>query len=654
MPHCSGVLTVSISFGSLRSAVVVLLFPIAVYAEVVGGSIRGMVTDSSGAPIRGAVVILRNTETGTERPLMTADNGRYSAPSLSVGRYDLLVSSAGFSSQQRSGVVLTVGQSESVDIKLSVGSIAQDVNVDGAPSTVNLSTQQTSGLIDSRQVKELPLNGRSYDQLITLNPGTVNYTGQRSGGVGTSNSSVGNMFAVSGRRPQDNVFLLNGIEYTGASLINVTPGGTSGQLLGIDAIREFNVVSDTYSAAYGKRDGAQVSIVTTSGTNKLHGDVYEFVRNSFFDARNYFDRGYIPEFQRNNYGAALGGPIKRDKLFLFGNYEGFRQNLGLSLVTLVPDDQARQGFLPNSKGVETATPLNPISAKLFNLWPKQNGPEVLNNGMPTGIAQSFNTAQQKVREDFGTTRFDANLTANDLLFAVYTIDDSSAHTPTQNPYSLVDEYLREQVFSLQEQHVFSPQLLNTARVGLSRASFLFLGSVPQDIQADTPTCAPGKPTGAIVIAGSTASNGASSITTAGANVGANNAITRTLYTFDDHIFYTFGRHQIEAGVWLQRLQSNDNLAQNQYGQASFASLATFFTGTIKTYTYAPAPTELGWRALFANAYIEDTIRLTTRVEVRAGFRSETSNGWSESHGRAAVNTSTTLLLSTIPSVKPNA
>lgn len=644
----------SISFRTLRSAVLILLFPIANYAQVIGGSIGGIVTDSSGAAIRGAVVILRNTETGTERTLITADDGRYSAPSLPVGRYDLVVSSPGFGSQQRSGVVLTVGQSESVDVKLSVGSVAQNVAVDGAPGTVNLSTQQTSGLIDSRQVKELPLNGRSYDQLITLNPGAVNYTGQRSGGVGTSNSSVGNMFAVSGRRPQDNLFLLNGIEYTGASLINVTPGGTSGQLLGIDAVREFNVVSDTYSAAYGKRDGAQVSIVTTSGTNKWHGDVYEFVRNSFFDARNYFDLGRIPEFQRNNYGAALGGPIKRDKIFLFGNYEGFRQNLGLSLVTLVPDDQARQGFLPNSKGVETATPLNPISAKLFNLWPRQNGPEVLNNGMRTGIAQSFNTAQQKVREDFGTTRLDANLTGNDLLFAVYTIDDSSAHTPTQNPYSVVDEYLREQVFSLQEQHVFSPQLLNTARVGLSRASFLFLGSVPQDIQADTPTFAPGKPTGAIVIAGSTASNGASSITTAGANVGANNAIVRTLYTFDDHIFYTVGKHQIEAGIWLQRLQSNDNLAQNQYGQASFASLVTFFTGTIKTYTYAPAPTELGWRSLFVNAYLEDTIRLTPRVEVRAGFRSETSSGWSESQGRAGVYTSRNGVLNTIPSVQSNA
>ena len=214
-------------------------------------------------------------------------------------------------------------------------------------------------------MKELPLNGRSYDELLTLNPATVNYTGQRSGGIGTSNSSVGSMFSVSGRRPQDNLFLLNGIEYTGASLINVTPGGTSGELLGVDAVREFNVVSDTYGASYGKRDGAQISIVTTSGTNKLHGTGFEFLRNSALDSRNYFDQARIPEFQRNQFGGSLGGPVRKDKLFLFGNYEGFRQNWGLSDVTLVPDNEARQGYVPNAAGVEQHVGVNAAVAPLF-------------------------------------------------------------------------------------------------------------------------------------------------------------------------------------------------------------------------------------------------------------------------------------------------
>ncbi len=631
----------SIHFYSTRSIVLLLMVPIGVHAQVVGGLIGGLVTDVSGRAVSGARVSIRNTETGTERALVTGSNGRYSAPSLSVGRYDVTVTGDGFSTQKRSGVVITVSQSNQVDVTLSPGSIAQNVIVSASQPVINMSTQQTAGLVDERQVKQLPLNGRSYDQLITLNPGAVNYTNQRSGGIGTSNSSVGNMFAVSGRRPQDNLFLLNGIEYTGASLINVTPGGTSGQLLGVAAVREFNVISGTYSAAYGKRDGAQISVVTASGSDQLHGSVYEYLRNSYFDARNYFDPVHIPAFQRNNFGASAGGPIKHNKVFLFGNYEGYRQTLGVSDVTFVPDNASR------AKAVASVRPL-------LNLWPVANGPELTLDGAETGIAEAFSSPTQHIREDFGTTRLDTNLTTNDLLFGVYTVDDSTANTPTQNPYSLIDESLREQVFSLQEQHVFSPRLLNTVRFGFSRASFYFAGSLPADVQAVTSTFIAGRPTGAVVIAGSTASNGASQITTAGANVGADNAITRNLFTLDDHVFYSLGSHQIEAGIWLQRLQSNDNLAQDQYGQASFVSLSSFLAGTIKTFTYVPQPTELGWRTLFANAYLEDTFHLGVRVEVRAGFRSESSTGWSESQGRAGIYNFVNGVIDTKPTVQANA
>ena len=646
----------ALTFASFFSTAAVSVTTRSACAQVVGGTITGTVQDATGAIIPGTRVVVHNDDTGTERTLTTDANGRFSAPSIPVGDYTVSAQTTGFAPYKRNGVQLTVGQSLDVPIKLAVVG-SETVTVNEALPTVNTSTEQTSGLIDSRQIKNLPLNGRSYDQLITLNPGTVNYTQQRSGGVGTSNSSVGNMFAVAGRRPQDNLFLLNGIEYTGASLINNTPGGTSGQLLGIDGVREFNVVSDTYSAAYGKREGAQISIVTNSGTNQVHGSAYEFLRNSYFDSRNYFDQPRIPEFQRNDFGGALGGPLRKNKLFLFGNYEGYRQNLGLSDVTLVPDNEARAGYLPNAAGVETKTTVNPAAASLLNLWPVQNGPELYTttNGQSaaTGIAEAFSSPEQHIREDFGTTRFDANLTPNDLFFAVYTVDDSDAHTPTQDPYSLIDEYLREQVLSAQEQHVFSPRLLNTVRFGFSRASFQFLGSVPANIQADTTTFVPGKPTGAVVIAGSTASNGASQITTAGANTGANNEIARNLFTFDDHIFYTRGKHQIEAGVWLQRLQSNDNLAQDQYGQASFASLQTFLAGTIKTFTVVPNPTELNWRSLFAAAYLEDTYHVTPRLEVRAGFRSEDSSGWNEAQGRAGVYTFTNGIINTNPITSAN-
>ena len=266
-----------------------------VWSQVVGGSISGTVRDGSGAAIAGATVEIRNTETGSTRVLTSDDGGRYAAPSVPIGTYSVSAARQGFSTLTKTGIRLVVGQSAEIDLLLAVGQVQQEVTVAAVPATVQVSTQQTSGLVDERQVKELPLNGRSDHELMTLNPAIVNYSTERSGGIGTSNSAVGNMFAVSGHRPQDNLFLLNGIEYTGASEINVTPGGTSGQLLGVDAVREFNVVTDTYGAEYGKRTGGQVSIVTASGTNKLHGTAFAFLRNSAFDARNYFDQADIPD-----------------------------------------------------------------------------------------------------------------------------------------------------------------------------------------------------------------------------------------------------------------------------------------------------------------------------------------------------------------------
>jgi hypothetical protein len=607
-------------------------------AQMVGGTIVGDVVDPASSPVSHAQVVIRNQETGSERRLLTEDGGIFSAPSIPVGVYTVSVEKDGFAPLERTGIALTVGQSVRLHLSLNLGDVKESITVVDKPAVVDTSTLQTQGLIDQRQVKELPLNGRSFDQLIQLNPASVSYTTQRSGGVGSSNSSVGNMYSVSGRRPQDNLFLLNGIEYTGASLINVTPGGTSGQLLGVEAVREFNVVSDTYGANYGKRTGAQISIVTTSGSNQLHGSAYEFVRNSALDARNYFDQGLVPPFERNNFGGALGGPVRHDKVFAFGNYEGYRQSLSLSDVSLVPDATSR---------AMAAASVKPLLA----LWPVANGPELLNaNGSSSGIAKAFSNPQQQVREDFGTTRVDTNLTQNDLLFGVYTVDDSDANTPSQNPDSTIYERLREQVLSAQEQHVFSSSLLNTARFGYSRAAYEFTGHAP----ASVPGWITNQPIGAIVIAGSTASNGASQITQAGANTGSNNQAVRNLFTMDDHVFWTRGRHQVEIGGWLQRLQSNDNLAQNQYGQASFSTLNNFLAGKVATFTVVPAATELNWRSLFGAAYLEDAWKVTPRLELRAGFRSESSDGWNEAHGRASNYGFTRGVINTNPSVGSSA
>ncbi|MGI9075080.1 MAG: carboxypeptidase regulatory-like domain-containing protein [Bryobacteraceae bacterium] len=545
---------------------VALVLGISLWGQVVGASLFGTVRDESGSAIPGASVIVKNLETGALRKLLTDEAGRYAAPSISIGRYEVQAEKQGFAAQVKTGIDLLVGQNTTVDLVLTVGQIRQVVTVEEPVPTVDLSTQDTSGVVNERQVKQLPLNGRSYDGLLMLNPGVVNYSSERSGGVGSSNSALGNMFAVSGRRPQENLFLLNGIEFTSASLINLTPGGASGQLLGVDAVREFNLVSNTYGAEYGKRPGGQVSIVTASGSNAVHGSAYEFLRNNDLDARNFFDQASVPQFQRNNFGAALGGPIRKDKTFLFGNYEGYRQHLGLSDVTLVPNTQARLGYLPDSNGklknVGVAQSVQPLLA----LWPVQNGPE-----LGGGIAEAFSNPLQTIREDFGTTRLDHTLSDRDSLFAVYTVDDSADSTPSANPLSTVVETSREQVASVQEQHVFSPSVLNTSRFGYSRASYFFTGEAAVNL----PGWVTGRPIGAVVIGGGTALNAASQITAAGTNAGSNLTAVRNLFTYDDHISVMHGRHQMEAGVWFQRIQANDNVAQNQYGQASFGSLENF-------------------------------------------------------------------------------
>src|SRR5690242_11678270 len=589
-------------------------------------SISGTVTDATGAGISAAAVTIRNVETGAIRKVVTDDGGRYVAASLAVGQYEVEAEKTGFSPQLKKGIAMVVGQQAEVSLTLPLGELRQLVEVEEAPPVVNTSTKDTSGLVGERQVKNLPLNGRSYDALVNLNPGIVNYTSQRSGGIGVSNSAIGNMFAVSGHRPQENLFLLNGIEYTGASEINVTPGGASGQLLGVDAVREFNVVADTYGAEYGKRPGAQVSIVTASGTNQIHGNAYEFLRNSALDARNYFDQGGTPQFQRNVFGGALGGPIRQNKVFLFGNYEGFRQHLALSDVTLVPDNAARSGYITNANGTLTFVGIAPSAATLLSLWPVQNGPE-----LGGGIAEAFNHPLQTIREDFGTSRLDYNISDKDTAFAVYTIDDSADDTPSANPLSRVVESLREQVVSLQEQHIFSASVVNTARVGFSRASYFFTGETPVNV----PGWVTGNPIGAIVIGGGTALNGASQISPAGTNAGSNLTTTRNLFTYEDHLNISRGAHQIQLGAWFQQIQANDNLAQYQYGQASFSSLTSFLQGTVSTFTVIPAPTRLNWRSLESAGYIEDTIKLKPNLELRAGFRFESTNGWNEANGRAS-------------------
>ena len=598
----------------------------------VTAEISGKVLDPSGAGVGGAKITVNSVETGATRSVTSSENGDYRIVSLPLGAQELRVEKMGFRSAVRTGVDLTVGENAVVNLPLEVGDIVQQVTVTGESPVVNTTTSSSSGVVGEQQVKDLPLNGRSWDNLITLNPSTINYA-LKSANTSTSN---GNTFSVDGRRPMDNLVLMNGIEYTGSSQLAITPGGASGEMLGVEAVREFNVLTDSYSAEYGKRSGAQVSVVTQSGTNLLHGSLYEFLRNSALDGKNFFAQNTIPPFRQNQFGAALGGPLKKDKLFLFGNYEGFRQALTQSSVSVVPDAQVRLGNIPNAT-TGVYAPVAKLDAALlpyFSYWPVANGPELLSSGVNSGSAFSYNNPKQNIREDFGTLRSDYNISSRDTFSTSYTIDDGYNLSPLADPLFASYTALRMQVASAEETHIISPDLLNTFRAGFSRAGYALdsslLGSFPANLDF-----VQGLGPGGIVVGGGVTTTGLSGITSAGPNNAAGVWNRRNLFTFTDGVRISKGIHQISVGAWFQRVQDNEDTASRQLGQATFATLTTFLQGTTSTFQVVPSASEVGFRSLFGAFYVDDTMKLRSNLTVEIGLRDEFTTGWNEEAGRAA-------------------
>src|SRR6266481_4742984 len=607
----------------------------------VSASIKGIVTDPSGAPVPAAAVRAKNLETGALRNSVTDEAGRYLVLSLPVGEYEIRITKTGFQDAIRGGIHLVVGEEASVDLRLQVKAVESVVNVTSDAPIISTTTRDISGLVGEQQLKDLPLNGRSYDLLLPLNPGIVNFTWMKTGGTGISNSTTGNNFAVSGNRPQQNLFLLNGVEFTGAAENNMQPGGTSGMLLGVDAVREFNVQRDSYGAEFGKRPGGQVVIVTQSGTNQWHGTAFEFLRNNVLDAPNFFDQGDAPPFRRNQFGASMGGPVQKDKTFVFGNYEGFRQSLHQTSAAFVPDLTSR---------ADAAASVKP----LLNLWPTPSptDKDFSTPANPDGIAEIFSSPLQTIREDFGTARVDHIFSQRDTLAGIYTIDDGQDFTATPlDPFSSDVVTLREQVATLEETHVFSPALVNSARFGFSRAGYFFTGEpTPGTPAASVPGFLIGHPVGAVVVGGSAASNPQAQLGLAGSNNGSNLHIARNLFTYEDRLTWKRGRHQLSFGAWFQRFQSNENIALSQFGHATFTSLQTFLQGTASTFLFDPASTAMNWRSLFGAFYAEDVVRLNPKLSLSLGFRAELSTGWNEAHGRAANYTFTNGVISTQPHI----
>ncbi len=607
-----------------------------VLAQGFAGSITGTVKDVSGAAVLGATVTVKHPETGLTRAVQVDANGHYSFASLPVGEYELTAEKMGFQREVRRGIKLAVAQEAVVDLILQVGSMVQQVTVTEDAPLVNTTPTSTSGLINEQQIKELPLNGRSFDQLLTLNVGMANNTSNM------LNNSAWTSFSVAGKRPETNRFLINGVDYVGANAsgLFITPSGASGMLLGVEAVREYNVLPNSYGAEYGKRAGGQISIVTSSGTNQLHGDLFEYMRNSALDARNAFDpeTAAAPPFKRNQFGGALGGPLKKDKLFLFGNYEGFRQRLAVSSDAVVPGALARQGLLPctaitpppspcPSSGYAPVPNLKAAMLPYANaFWPAPTGPDLLD-----GTAHSFTNPPQSVREDFGLIRFDYTMSGKDSLSANYTIDNGFRSVPQVDPNFIQLSDIHSQTLSLQETHVFSSGVVNVATVGYTRAYAAQVNAPGVPIAANLAFLPGGNP-GSIIIGGGVITAQPSTVAAASGNNPYHGARNHT--TWSDDLHFTKGKHSWSAGVWIHRVQENlAGAAQGSAGNVAYPTVLAFLQDKPSAAILVRNPVPVGYRSLEAAWYVQDEIKLLTNLTLRLGLRDEMTNGWNEQAGR---------------------
>src|SRR5882762_8728426 len=319
------------------------------YAQVAGATLTGTVKDSSGAVIPNAQVLITEVATGVTRTVSPVAAGLYTAPNLLPGSYDVRVSATGFSTQLQKGVTLTVGAQQVLDFTMKVGQMTQTVEVTTEAPTVELTSSELGATVNSTTVRELPLNGRSWTELANLQPGVVAAETHAAVNV---NRGYGAQLSMSGARPQQNNYRLDGISINDYS--NGGPGSVLGQNLGVEAIQEFSVLTSNYSAEYGKTSGGVVNAISRSGTNQFHGSVYEFLRNNALDAPGYFEGGTTPPFKRNQFGASAGGPIRKDRTFVFGDYEGVRQSLGTASPITTISAPARLGSSTTKMAIQPA------------------------------------------------------------------------------------------------------------------------------------------------------------------------------------------------------------------------------------------------------------------------------------------------------------
>ena len=530
---CVGILTVMISFATLQ-------------AQVVTGAITGRVTDSTGAVVPETVVQIENVDTGFSRSLQTDSEGRYVARNLPLGSYTVTVQHTGFQTEVRRDIVLSVASEVVSDFELGVSAVERTVEVKADAASIETTTTTLSNLVNQDQMRELPLNGRSFENLTLLTPGLLANQSE-AGQVQTGNRGFGMRISTDGARNDANLFLLDGTVVNDQS--GQSPAGAAGVTLGVEGILEFRVLTHNFSAEYGRSSGSVVSAVTRSGTNVFHGSAYEFVRNDIFDARNYFNPGALPPFRRNQFGASAGGPVIRNRIFFFANYEGLRQRQGVTVIATVPDANARMGLVPNSAHVLQHVPLSSAILPYLNpsVWPLPNGVD-----FGDGTGQYISNFSSATTDDYMLARMDFHLSEKDSFYWRYVFDTSEAVNP--QPITLFQgiNEATDHFVTLSETHIVSTSALNEFRFAFNRT---FPSQVLSTLNAPASLAfVPGQAAGTISFANSGSTGGQLSLW--GNSQKSPTTYGQNLFQVTDAFSYIRGAHSLKFGADLQRIQGN--------------------------------------------------------------------------------------------------
>jgi outer membrane receptor protein involved in Fe transport len=585
-------------------------------AQTVGASLQGTVSDPSGAVVAQAAIEILNVDTGVRHRLVSDEAGRWREPVLPPGEYEIHVTSPGFQTLVRRGIHLNVGQEAVLDLRLQLGQNMAEVVVSIEATPVNLVSGAASGLVDQRQMRDLPLNGRSFQQLALLQPGVNAVTAGGNDPVGGRTPKI----SMSGARPEQSSFLLDGTDIN--DVYNKTPGSVAGVLLGVEAVLEFQVLTNSYSAEFGRSSGGVVNAVTRSGTNRLHGSAFEFLRNSALDAKNFFDPAAnpIPPFKRNQFGGVLGGPIHKDQTFFFGSFESLLDRLGLTGITSVPTLNARQGLLPSG----SITVNQAMKPYLDTLFPLPNGRD-----LGGGVGQYLFTAPQPTNEYFAQGRIDHRFSAANSLFGRYTFDNGNVDRPPviKVPTTITSERSRNQYVTLEYEHVFSLIILNTARLGFNRSDHESVNHRTISIPPQLSWIA-GEPFGYLTITGV--------VTEDFGDYRLPRLDRLNNFQVGDTLFMTRGAHGIKLGFEAQRLQFNQNTTSQVGGLLTFNGISNFLQGIPSQFDFAlPGGVDpvRGYRQRLFAFFAQDDIRVRPNLTLNLGLRYEFATVPTEVNGK---------------------